>query len=34
LPGGGRDAERIAKHIASGSHAHRVVPRVDVEVVP
>ena len=31
LPGRGRDAERIAKHLASASHAHRVVPGVDVE---
>jgi putative flavoprotein involved in K+ transport len=31
LPGVGRDAERVAKHIASRSHAHRVVPGVDVE---
>src|SRR5919198_6752238 len=30
LPGVGRDAERIARHIAT-SHAHRVVPGVDVE---
>jgi putative flavoprotein involved in K+ transport len=34
LPGGGRDAERIAKHLASTSHAHRVVPGVDVEDRP
>jgi putative flavoprotein involved in K+ transport len=31
LPGVGRDAKRIARHLASRSHAHRVVPRVDVE---
>jgi putative flavoprotein involved in K+ transport len=31
LPGVGRDAEYVAKHIASRSHAHRVVPGVDVE---
>jgi putative flavoprotein involved in K+ transport len=30
LPGVGRDAERIANHLAA-SHAHRVVPGVDVE---
>ena len=31
LPGVGRDAQRIAKHIAATSHAHRVVAGVDVE---
>ncbi len=31
LPGVGRDAEHVAKHIASRSHAHRVVPGVDVQ---
>jgi len=31
LPGVGRDAEYVAKHISSSSHAHRVVPGVDVE---
>ena len=31
LPGVGRDAEWIAKHIASASHAHGVVAGVDVE---
>jgi putative flavoprotein involved in K+ transport len=34
LPGVGRDAERIAKHLASASHAHRVVAGVDVEDRP
>jgi putative flavoprotein involved in K+ transport len=34
LPGVGRDAERIAQHIAATSHAHRVVPGVDVEDRP
>jgi putative flavoprotein involved in K+ transport len=34
LPGVGRDAEHVAKHIASRSHAHRVVPGVDVEDRP
>ena len=34
LPGVGRDAERIANHIASTSHAHRVVAGVDVEGRP
>lgn len=34
LPGAGRDAEHVAKHIASRSHAHRVIPGVDVEDRP
>jgi putative flavoprotein involved in K+ transport len=34
LPGVGRDAEHVAKHIVSRSHAHRVVPGVDVEDRP
>ena len=34
LPGVGRDAARIAKRIAATSHAHRVVPGVDVEDRP
>jgi putative flavoprotein involved in K+ transport len=34
LPGVGRDAEHVAKHIASRSHAHRVVPGVDVQDRP
>jgi putative flavoprotein involved in K+ transport len=34
LPGVGRDAEYVAKHIASRSHAHRVIPGVDVEDRP
>jgi putative flavoprotein involved in K+ transport len=34
LPGVGRDAEHVAKRIASRSHAHRVVPGVDVEDRP